>query len=290
VDKLPIFESQPDGQTQAEAQNGEPGTEQIQNPDHAVGELTTPYARAVEPAEVELESVRQPGPLDQAGQPEEAAELSADTDEGANNWTEAKGAGDFHFVQIADDWYENLPPPLELLPDDADTPWEVTSALMAAVADPAGARELAEAANPPEKGPPAAPQPGASQEQVREAALPSPPPPVSKSESSRGKAGALPGYILPPESPSQGDSVQMITITLRPSHDKVRDNLRIRQIYGTLIAYPGKDRFAFQVFERGRGYLIEFPNFTTHMCPELLDRLRSFLPADLVRIEPITFM
>jgi DNA polymerase-3 subunit alpha len=290
AENLPIFESKPDSQTQVETQDGEAGTEPIQNPDHSVGEPSSPYAQAAEPAEAELEPVKQPGQLDQAGQPEEAAKLPDDRDEDTYDSNEDEAANDWNKVTVIDDWYEDLPPPLDLLPDDSATPWEVTSALMAAVADPAGARELAEAANPPEKGQPAAVQPGGSQEQVGEAALPSPPPPVSKSEANRSKTGVLPGYILPPESPSQGDSVQMITITLRPSHDKVRDNLRIRQIYGTLIAYPGKDRFAFQVFERGRGYLIEFPNFTTRMCPELLDRLRSFLPADLVRVDPITFM
>ncbi len=81
----------------------------------------------------------------------------------------------------------------------------------------------------------------------------------------------------------------MITVVLRSTGDKVRDNLRIRQIYGTLITYPGQDRFAFQVFERGRGYLIEFPNFTTGLCPELITRLRPFLQDEHLRIEPITF-
>ena len=81
----------------------------------------------------------------------------------------------------------------------------------------------------------------------------------------------------------------MLTIYLRSSEDKVRDNLRIRQIYGTLIAFPGKDRFAFHVFERGRGYLIEFPNFTTGLCPDLLNRLRAFIPSEMLRIEAITF-
>jgi DNA polymerase-3 subunit alpha len=76
---------------------------------------------------------------------------------------------------------------------------------------------------------------------------------------------------------------------LRSGQDKVRDNLRIRQIYGTLITYPGKDRFAFHVFERSRGYLIEYPNFTTQVCPELLSRLKSFIPADQLRVEEITF-
>ena len=81
----------------------------------------------------------------------------------------------------------------------------------------------------------------------------------------------------------------MVTIVLRSSQDKVRDNLRIRQIYGTLIAFPGNDRFALHVFERGHGYLIEFPNFTTKVCPELISRLNKFIPADQLRVEPITF-
>jgi DNA polymerase-3 subunit alpha len=80
----------------------------------------------------------------------------------------------------------------------------------------------------------------------------------------------------------------MITIVLRPSDDKIRDNLRIRAIYGTLITYPGKDRFAFQVYEHGHGYLIEFPNFTTGLCQELVSRLRLFISPDHLRIEPLT--
>jgi hypothetical protein len=99
----------------------------------------------------------------------------------------------------------------------------------------------------------------------------------------------LPPYFLPPVTAVDSQAVHMITIILRPSRDNVRDNLRIRQIYGTLIAFPGSDRFAFHVFERGRGYLIEFPNFTTRMCPELLSRLKTFIPEDQLRIEPITF-
>jgi hypothetical protein len=99
----------------------------------------------------------------------------------------------------------------------------------------------------------------------------------------------LPPYIISPLTSTDSDAVQMITIIMRSSHDKLRDNLRIRQIYGTLIAFPGKDRFAIHVFERGHGYLIEFPNFTTQVCPELLNRLKTFIPADQLRIEKITF-
>jgi DNA polymerase-3 subunit alpha len=176
------------------------------------------------------------------------------------------------------------PPSPDLFPPD----WDLANAVMAAVADPAVAKVLANV-------PPAAEQ---------QAADPAPavketPPPLRVEETgvvpeihSENVQPAIPGahppYLVPPY-PSDGEAVYMLTILLRPSRDKVRDNIRIRQIYGTLITYPGKDRFAFQVFERGRGYLIEFPNFTTGLCPELINRLKAFIPAEQVRIEPITF-
>jgi DNA polymerase III subunit alpha len=180
---------------------------------------------------------------------------------------------------------EEMPPSPDLFPAD----WELANAVMAAVADPAVSRVFANVPPAPEP-----PDPEA-------APLVSEPPPVQAAENSEPvaepagdnippvAAGAHPAYIIPPLSTTEGDTVYMITIQLRPSEDKVRDNIRIRQIYGTLITYPGNDRFAFHVFERGRGYLIEFPNFTTGLCPELISRLNAFLPSDQVRIEPITF-
>lgn len=108
--------------------------------------------------------------------------------------------------------------------------------------------------------------------------------------SDKSKAAiALPTYIVAPLDHTDGDTVNILTITLRPTGDSVRDNVRIRQIYGTLIAYPGSDRFAFQVFERGKGYLIEFPNFTTGVCPELLARLKLFISPEHCQVEPIRF-
>jgi hypothetical protein len=81
----------------------------------------------------------------------------------------------------------------------------------------------------------------------------------------------------------------MITVVLRSTEDKTRDVLRIRRIHGTLMSYPGNDRFAFQVYERGRGYQVEFPNFTTGLCAELVSRLNLLLGSENVRVEKITF-
>jgi DNA polymerase III subunit alpha len=98
---------------------------------------------------------------------------------------------------------------------------------------------------------------------------------------------AAPPYILPPAEAYAGQELRMITVILRPGLDKVRDNLRLRQCYGILISYSGHDRFAVQIFERSRGYRIEFPNYTTMFCPELLARLGSIVGADNVIVEPL---
>lgn len=83
--------------------------------------------------------------------------------------------------------------------------------------------------------------------------------------------------------------VRMITIILRASGDKARDELRMRRIHGIICSYPGNDRFAFHMFERGKGYLIEFPNYSVGICDEMLTRLGMIVNENQIRIEQITF-
>jgi hypothetical protein len=82
---------------------------------------------------------------------------------------------------------------------------------------------------------------------------------------------------------------QMVTVILRPSGDSNRDIRRISRLHGTFISYPGKDRFAFQIFEEGRGHLIEFPNDSTHLCTELAALLTEAIGKENVRVEPILY-
>ena len=82
---------------------------------------------------------------------------------------------------------------------------------------------------------------------------------------------------------------QMVTVILRPTGDSNRDIRRISRLHGTFISYPGKDRFSFQIFEEGRGHLIEFPNDTTHLCPELMLTLKDAVGEENVRVEPILY-
>jgi len=99
----------------------------------------------------------------------------------------------------------------------------------------------------------------------------------------------IPPYLVPPLTPASTGTVHMITVLLRGSGDKTRDVLRMRRIHGIVMSYPGDDRFAFQVFERSQGYLVEFPNFTTGLCSELITTLGRLVGPENVRVEKITF-
>ena len=82
---------------------------------------------------------------------------------------------------------------------------------------------------------------------------------------------------------------QQITVLLRSTGDKERDKRRIKTIYGTLISFHGRDRFSFQIFENGKGHLIDFPNDTTRVCLGMLERLKKLMGEESWRVEEITF-
>jgi len=82
----------------------------------------------------------------------------------------------------------------------------------------------------------------------------------------------------------------LITIILDQTGDKMRDNLRLRQVYGTLISYPGEDRFALQILENNSQHLLEFPNSNTRVTHELYRSLEKLVGKDRVRVEKITYL
>jgi len=100
----------------------------------------------------------------------------------------------------------------------------------------------------------------------------------------------LPPFLVSPKAPlgKEGD-VHMLTVMLRSSGDKARDELRLRRIHGIVTSYPGDDRFALHMFESGRGYLIEFPNYAISICDDMLERLKFLVGEENINIEKITF-
>ena len=77
------------------------------------------------------------------------------------------------------------------------------------------------------------------------------------------------------------------TITIHPSGEKDRDVRRMRRIHGMLVACPGKDRFSFQVYENGRFFILDFPNESTGLTADLLNKLIDLVGESNVRIETI---
>ncbi len=83
---------------------------------------------------------------------------------------------------------------------------------------------------------------------------------------------------------------QQITISLEPTGDGELDKRRIRAVYGTLIAFHGRDHFSFQIYEGGKPHLLDFPGVSTRICPALLDRLKKVVGAENWRIEEIAYL
>jgi len=172
---------------------------------------------------------------------------------------------------------DNLPPPPEAFPPGWD-----------GFASPAGyvAVQAAEL------------EPGFDPKYLDKESHPEPEPPASSAVP--GSAGGeKPPDTLPPAvtmparglaAPMEADHPpQLVTILLRPNGDKQRDIRRIQRLHGTFISYPGRDHFTFHIFEDGKGHLIEFPNETTHLCPELLEKLQAVVGEENVRVEPVVY-
>ncbi len=94
-------------------------------------------------------------------------------------------------------------------------------------------------------------------------------------------------YTLSPNLSPDADEVRMVSVIFRQTGDKLRDTYRMHRAHGILISYPGVDRFAFMLYERGHGYQIEFPNVTTGINPELLNRLQKLVGPDNVQVETL---
>jgi DNA polymerase III subunit alpha len=174
------------------------------------------------------------------------------------------------------DEFDGMPPPPDNFPDDWDTQWQPSFEEVAIASKPEPKFKKSEEVTPPQI--------------LAETALVE----VHEVEKDEATAEAVlvslpPIYIPIPKEDEQKTPPKQITVTLRTTGDKERDRRRIKTIYGTLISFHGKDRFSFQVFENGSGYLIDFPNDTTRVCPEMLDRLKKLIGQESWRVEEITF-
>lgn len=170
---------------------------------------------------------------------------------------------------------DDMPPPPDNFPEGWDTEWQPSFDDAALAAKPAPKFKKNEEVTPPlvTRAVSALTQvDGVEQAEVRgEAVIPSLYVPLAK------------------ENKDKDHPPRQITVLLRPTGDKERDKRRIKTLHGNLTRYHGRDRFSFQIFENGKGHLIDFPNDTTRICPELLDSLRKLMGEESWRVEEITF-
>ena len=76
-------------------------------------------------------------------------------------------------------------------------------------------------------------------------------------------------------------------ISLPRTQDLAHLTRRLGQVYDLLMSFPGEDGFSLYVENGGQGKLqIDFPNDTTHHCPQLEQRLRALVGAGTITVEP----
>jgi DNA polymerase-3 subunit alpha len=191
-------------------------------------------------------------------------------------------------------WEQSGPPPPENFPEDWETEWQPSFEVAEIAArpepparsdSPIQPRDLSEPAEAESES--SKPEPVEVPDEVRPGLRAGPLTPPEREPEPSG-----PPSIYIPVAQAQGDQdhpPKQITVTLRTTGDDERNKRRIKTIYGTLISYHGRDRFSLHVFENGRGHLIDFPNDTTRVCPEMLARLQKLMGEESWRIEEIRF-
>lgn len=151
---------------------------------------------------------------------------------------------------------------------------------------------------------PAEPTP-ASEEPVRTPEAPRRTPPVEGGSIPAGRVPSvdprdsvapaflsMPFYVPPASkfvdsSEEEENAPRRLTVILKPTDNKEKNVRRLKRVHGTLIRYPGKDKFALLVFEQGRRFTLEFPNDTTGICSELIRELIELVGEGNVSVETI---
>ena len=184
----------------------------------------------------------------------------------------AEAAPDYAPVEDGD-----MPPPPDNFPDGWDMEWQPSFEEAAIAAKPAPKFKKDEPITPPRVA--AAPLSAESADGLSNQAA---------AQSEALTFTHMPSLYVPLAKEEAEHPPKQITVILRASNDRERDRRRIKTLHGTLISLHGRDKFSFQIFENGKGHLIDFPSETTRISPELFSRLRKLLGEDCWQVEDIT--
>jgi DNA polymerase-3 subunit alpha len=80
---------------------------------------------------------------------------------------------------------------------------------------------------------------------------------------------------------------QHLYITFQRTADQEQDKHRLAEIYSLLVGYKGKDQFSFVVTSPNGKVQLDFPNVSTHYCPDLAQHLARLVGSHAVRIAPV---
>jgi hypothetical protein len=195
------------------------------------------------------------------------------------------------YVVVSD--LDDMPPPPDNFPDGWDSQWQPSfeDAALASAPEPKF-KKMEEVTPPRELASPHATETGERLAPVEAQAveMESPAGMIQVEAAREAVVTSLKSIYIPLAKEEDKDHPpKQITVNLRSSGNKEQDRRRIKTIYGTLISFHGRDRFSFQVFENGGRHLIDFPNDTTRISPEMLARLKKLMGEESWRVEEITF-
>ncbi|NOT03017.1 MAG: DNA polymerase III subunit alpha [Anaerolineales bacterium] len=178
----------------------------------------------------------------------------------------------------------DMPPPPDNFPDGWDTEWQPSFDEAAIASKPAPKFKKDEPITPPRAVAVSAPVEIIDKEQAQ--------PPAGNQAEAPHEALVfthMPSLYVPLAKAEADHPPKQITVILRASEDREWDKRRIKTLHGTLISFHGRDKFSFQIFENGKGHLIDFPSETTRISPELFTRLHKLLGEENWHVEEITF-
>ena len=192
-----------------------------------------------------------------------------------------------HSIDL-DDWEdESVPPPPDNFPPDWDESWQPSFEAAEMASRPEPTFNSNEAPTPPKTIQPdvvVTPIEDDIAFEMGEGGKPE-----DKAREKVALTARIPSLYASITEKRREHSPQQIVINLRSTGDKERDKRRIRNLFNTFISFYGDDRFSFHIFESGKGHLIDFPSYTTMICPELLSRLKKLLGEESWEIDEITF-
>jgi len=113
---------------------------------------------------------------------------------------------------------------------------------------------------------------------------------VLERPSSQNPIGEMPPLIVAPrvaESRLRDPNAEthMVTVVLKATGEKERDVRRLKRVHGLLRANPGSDHFCLMIHENGSRHFLDFPNDTTGVNPDLLNKLVELVGSENVQVE-----